>query len=204
MELITHIYIAKLKPGTTDDQVAVWLAAIAALKIDGMLEIRCGPDLGLREGNYDIGITADFTDAAAWHRYNDDALHNQIRNEHAKPIVEAQQRVQFQRSRPFEVPGDIRNVTLLTFKPGTPAGQGDKAAARLRQLHCRGMHHIDAGGDLGLQQGNASVGVICDFDSPEAYGVYDRDELHNDIRAQDVKPFAEAVRRAQFELPTGL
>ena len=199
--MITHIYVAKLKPGTSDEQVVAWLEAIQALEIEGMLELTCGPDLGIREGCWDVAITADFVDAAAWHRYNDDTIHNQIRNEQAKPIVEAQQRVQFERSRHFEVPGDIRNVTLLSLKADAPAGQGGNVAARLRQLRCKGMHHIDAGADLGLQQGNASVGVICDFDSPEAYAVYDADELHNEIREEDIKPYLEVVRRVQFELP---
>ena len=201
--MITHIYVAKLKPGTSDEQVVAWLEAIQALEIEGMLELTCGPDLGIREGCWDVAITADFVDAAAWHRYNDDTIHNQIRNEQAKPIVEAQQRVQFERSRHFEVPGDIRNVTLLSLKADAPASQGENIAARLRQLRCKGMHHIDAGADLGLQQGNASVGVICDFDSPEAYAVYDADKLHNEIREQDVKPHLEVVRRVQFELPAG-
>jgi len=199
--LITHVYVAKLKPGTPDAAVSTWLAAIDALDIEGMLEIRSGADLDLREGNWDVAITADFSDAAAWHRYNDDTLHNQIRSEHAKPIVEAQQRVQFQRSLRFEAPGDIRSVTLLTLKPDAPPGQGEKLAARLRQLRVKGMHNLDAGVDLGLQDGNASMGVICDFDSPEAYNAYDLDELHNQIRAEDVKPYAESVRRVQFELP---
>jgi hypothetical protein len=199
--VISHIYVAKLKAGTSDDQVVAWLAAIQALEIDGMLEIQSGVDLGLREGNWDVAITADFSDVAAWHRYNDDATHNQIRNDHAKPIVEAQQRVQFERNLHFEVPGDIRNVTLITFRPDAPAGHGEKLAARLRQVRCKGMHHLDAGPDLGLQDGNASVGVVCDFDSPEAYAVYDADEVHNQIRAEDVKPYAETTRRVQFELP---
>ena len=201
--MITHIYVAKLKSGTTDAQVADWLAAIQGLEFEGMLELVSGADLGLREGNWDVAITADFTDAAAWHRYNDDALHNQIRNEYAKPIVEAQQRVQFTRSLRFEVPGDIRNVTLLTLKPDAAAGQGEKVVARIRQLRVEGMHHLDAGVDLGLAQGNASGGVMCDFESPEAYNAYDLDQLHNEIREQDIKPYAEAVRRVQFELPAG-
>ncbi len=199
--MITHIYVARLKSGTSDAQVVAWLDAIQGLDIEGMLEIQSGPDLGLRGGNWDVAITADFVDAAAWHRYNDDALHNQIRSDHAKPIVEEQQRCQFERSRHFEVPGDIRNVTLVTFKPEAPAGQAQKAAERLRQLHCKGMHHIDAGADLGLQEGNASEGVVCDFDAPEAYAVYDNDELHNQIREQDIKPFVATIRRVQFELP---
>lgn len=201
--MITHIYVAKLKPGVSDDQLTAWLNAIAELRIEGMLELRSGVDLGLREGNYDVAITADFTDAAAWHRYNDDQLHNQIRAEHAKPIVEAQQRVQFQRSRHFNVAGDIRNVTLITFKAGTPGEQGTKAAQRLAGLRCHGMHHIDAGVDLGLQEGNATAGVVCDFDSPEAYAVYDQDRLHNEIRQEDILPFTEGVQRVQFELDAG-
>jgi hypothetical protein len=199
--LITHIYVAKLRPGTPDAAVADWLAAIQTLAIDGMSGLVSGPDLGLREGNWDVAITADFVDSDAWRRYNDDALHNQIRAEHAKPIVEAQQRVQFERSRHFDVSGDIRNVTLLGLTADAPEGQAGKLARRLVELRCRGMHHIDAGPDLGFQAGNASGGVICDFDSPEAYAVYDSDELHNTIRREDVQPYAETVRRVQFELP---
>jgi hypothetical protein len=202
--VITHIYVAKLKPGTTDAAVSDWLAAIQTLDIDGMSELVSGPDLGLREGNWDVSITADFVDADAWHRYNDDALHNQIRAEHAKPIVEEQKRVQFQRSRHFEVPGDIRNVTLLTLKPEAPQDQAAKLTSRLLTLRCRGMHHLDTGPDLGLVAGNAWAGVLCDFDSPEAYAVYDADELHNKIRREDIMPYAEAVQRVQFELPAHL
>lgn len=201
--MITHIYVAKLKPGTSDTAVAEWLAAIQGLQIAGMSELVSGADLGLREGNWDVAITVDFVDAAAWHRYNDDAVHNQIRAEHAKPIVEEQQRIQFLRSRHFEAPGDIRNVTLLTLKPDAPDGQAAKFSKRLHGLRCAGMHHLDAGPDLGLVAANASAGVICDFDSPEAYAVYDADELHNTIRREDVVPYAEAVRRVQFELPSG-
>ena len=198
--MITHIYVAKLKPGVSDEKVTAWLDAIRGLSIEGMLELRCGPDLGLREGNYDVAITCDFVDQAAWHRYNDDTLHNQIRAEHAKPIVEDQRRVQFLRNRHFEVPGDIRNVTLIDFREDTPSDAATRAAQRLLELRCQGMHHLDAGIDLGLVGGNSSAGVICDFDSPEAYAVYDADALHNEIRAQDIKPFAAGIRRVQFEL----
>jgi hypothetical protein len=202
--VITHIYVAKLKPGTSDAAVSEWLAAIQGLEIDGMTELVSGPDLGLREGNWDVAITADFDDAEAWHRYNDDALHNQIRAEHAKPIVAAQQRIQFLRNRHFEAPGDIRNVTLLALKPDAPEDQAAKLAQRLLMVRCGGMHHLDAGPDLGLLAGNASAGVLCDFDSPEAYAAYDSDELHNEIRREDVAPFAQAAQRVQFELPARL
>lgn len=201
--MITHIYVAKLKPGTSDATVAGWLEAIDGLEIEGMEELRSGPDLRLRDGNDDVAITADFTAVYAWHSYNDDARHNEIRAEQAKPIVASQQRIQFLRNRHFDVAGDVRNVTLVTLKKDAPADQGTKIAERLVQLRCRGMHHIYAGVDLGLQPGNATFGVICDFESPEAYAVYDRDELHNEIREHDIKPYVESIRRVQFELPPG-
>jgi len=198
--LITHIYVAKLKPDTPDDKIVAWLDAIRGLSIEGMIELRCGADLGLREGNNDVAITADFVDAEAWHRYNDDRLHNEIRAEHAKPIVADQRRVQFMRNRHFEVAGDIRNVTVIDLKDAAPAEQGTRIAQRLLEIRCAGMHHLDSGIDLGLQTGNATMGVICDFESPEAYAVYDADELHNRIRAEDVKPHVDKIRRVQFEL----
>lgn len=198
--MITHIYVAKLKPGVADTAVVAWLDALRGLRIDGMIELVCGFDLGLRVGNHDVAVTADFLSADAWHRYNDDTLHNQIRAEHAKPIVADQRRVQFIRNRHFEVPGDVRNVTLVDFKQDAPADQSAKAAQRLLQLRCHGMHHLDAGIDLGLQDGNATFGVICDFETPEAYNVYDADALHNEIRADDIAPYTATIRRVQFEL----
>ena len=198
--MIRHIYVAKLKPGIADETIAAWGEAIRGMTSVGMLALDFGVDLGLREGNYDVAITADFANVEAWRRYDQDEHHNRIRAEHAKPIVEAQQRVQFESRSHREQPGDIRNVTLITLKPTTPEGQPERISHRLLGLRCKGMHHLDSGPDLGLQEGNATLGVVCDFDSPEAYAVYDADELHNQIRREDTQPHAEMVRRVQFEL----
>jgi len=198
--VITHIYVAKLKPDATDAQVAAWLEAIQGLEIGGMSELRCGVDLGLRDGNDDVAITADFEDAEAWRRYDQDELHNQIRAEHAKPIVESQQRCQFTRHFRFETLCDIRNVTLITFKADAPEGHAGHVAERLQGLKVPGLAHLDAGPDLGLAPGNASAGVICDFEGAEGYLAYDRDALHNRIRQEDVLPYVESARRVQFEI----
>jgi len=195
--VITHVYVAKLKPGTPDEKVASWLEAIRGLVIDGMGEIRCGVDLGLRDGNDDVAITADFDDAEAWRRYDQDELHNRIRAEQAKPIVESQQRCQFTRQFHLET---LCSVTLITFKPDAPEGHAERVAQRLHQLKVPGLQHLDAGADLGLVPGNASAGVLCDFDGAEGYLAYDRDELHNQIRQEDVLPYVESARRVQFEL----
>ena len=198
--MITHLYVAKLKPGTPDARVADWLEAIRGLVIPGMSELKAGVDLALREGNDDVAITADFDNVESWRRYDQDELHNQIRAEHAKPIVESQQRCQFTRHLHFDVLSDIRSVTLVTFKPETPEGHAERMAKRLQQLKVKGMEHLDAGPDLGLAPGNATAGVLCDFDDAESYRAYDADELHNRIRQEDVLPYVETARRVQFEL----
>ena len=67
-------------------------------------------------------------------------------------------------------------------------------------LKVPGLAHLDAGPDLGLAPGNASAGVICDFEGAEGYLAYDRDALHNRIRQEDVLPYVESARRVQFEI----
>lgn len=197
--MITHIYVAKLRSGTPDEKVDAWLAAIRTLEVAGMSNLACGRDAGIREGNHDVAITADFEDEAAWRRYDEDPLHNRIRAEHARPIVEDQQRCQFEREgRPPG--GKLRNVTMITLRPNAPAGQAELAAGRLAALSAEGMRHIDAGADLGFQPGNASAAVIADFDGAEGYHAYDREAVHNQIRRDDIFPFLDRVRRVQFDL----
>src|SRR5207302_2211409 len=67
--VITHRYVAKLKPGTLHARVADWLQAIRGLVIPGMSELKAGVDLALREGNDDVAITADFDNVESWRRY---------------------------------------------------------------------------------------------------------------------------------------
>ncbi len=196
--MITHIYVAKLKPGTPADKVRAWLAEIDALQITGMRSLVGGTDLGLREGNQDVAIVGEFEDAQAWRRYDEDELHNRIRAEHARPLVESQQRVQFEApgDRP---PGRIRNVTLIDFKPDTDPDLVATASQRLAGLKVPGMHWIDAGPDLGLQTANASAGVICDFTDAAAYRAYDADGPHNEIR-RDIAHAMAGARRVQFQV----
>lgn len=197
--MITHLYVAKLKPETPPERVRTWLAEIDRLEIEGMRGLWSGTDLRIREGNYDVAITAEFADAAAWRRYDQDDLHNQIRAEHARPIVEAQRRVQFE-SGAAHVPGEIRNVTLIDFRPEAGDGFASGYAVRLAGLRVNGMRWIDAGADLGMQVGNASVGVICDFADADAYHRYDADPEHNALRREAASILAGAVR-VQFAVP---
>ena len=66
--MIRNVVVGKLKDGASREDAEKALAAIAALELEGCLDMRVGVDAGLREGNWDYSITADFTDADAYRR----------------------------------------------------------------------------------------------------------------------------------------
>jgi hypothetical protein len=73
--------LGRLKPDADRALLEEALAGMRALQVEGMLELRAGTDAGLREGNWDYGITADFADEAAYRRYDADEEHNRLRRE---------------------------------------------------------------------------------------------------------------------------
>lgn len=54
-----------------------------------------GSDVGLREGNWDFVIVADFVNAAAYQGYDEDVEHNQLRARLA-PFIDQVARAQFE------------------------------------------------------------------------------------------------------------
>lgn len=57
------------------------LAGIAALSLPGLLDMRTGTDLRLRDGGWDYAITNDWTDEASYRAYDADEEHNRLRRE---------------------------------------------------------------------------------------------------------------------------
>ncbi len=197
--MIRHLYTAKLKPGARPEAVAAWREALLGLRVEGMQSLLAGPDLELRAGNDSYAIVADFNDAEAWRRYDEDAEHNRIRREHAQPIVLVGHRVQFE--MPEERPsGSVRNVTLIGARPEAAPATIAELAAALRALRVDGMDWIQVEPDLGLREGNADLAVVADFDSIEAYHRYDQDEEHNRIRRELAGPNSAWVSRVQFRI----
>jgi Stress responsive A/B Barrel Domain len=94
--VIRNVVVGRLKDGASREDAEKALAAIAALELEGCLDMRVGVDAGLREGNWDYSITADFTDVDAYRRYDLDEEHNRIRREMFAPISEEIVRIQFQ------------------------------------------------------------------------------------------------------------
>lgn len=93
--MIRNVVVTKVKPGTTPDQVERAVNALLALQIPGVINISCGADAGLREGNADMAVVVDLEDEEAYRAYDADPEHNRIRREIIAPIAERVDRVQF-------------------------------------------------------------------------------------------------------------
>lgn len=93
--MIRHIVLMATNETATSEAVAEIRAALAALDAPGRVSFTMGPDLGLRAGNFDIALVADFEDEAAFFAYDADADHDRIRREMIAPITVRLERCQF-------------------------------------------------------------------------------------------------------------
>lgn len=94
--MIRNVVVGRLTPGAGREDAEKALAAIVALELEGCLDIKVGVDAGLREGNWDFSITADFADVESYRRYDLDEEHNRIRRELFAPISAEIVRIQFE------------------------------------------------------------------------------------------------------------
>ena len=93
--MIRNIVVGRLRPDVPPEAVDPALQALLGLRPDGLIEMRAGRDVGLRDGNWSYAITADFVDEDAYRRYDLEQEHNRIRRELFDPISESIARVQF-------------------------------------------------------------------------------------------------------------
>ena len=94
--MIRNVVVGRVHAGTSREDVERALAAIRALRVDGVAyELVAGRDVGLRDGNASYAITVDLADEEAYRAYDADAEHNRIRRELFAPISERIERVQF-------------------------------------------------------------------------------------------------------------
>ena len=71
------------------------LAGIAALRLPGLIDMKLGPDAGLRAGGWSFAITNDWTDIESYRAYDADPEHNVYRSAVAAVCAELA-RVQFE------------------------------------------------------------------------------------------------------------
>lgn len=92
--MIRNVVMGRLRPGVPRRQVEQALAALVALEPEGCLAMVVGVDAGLRDGNWDYAITADFVDEQAYRRYDLDVEHGRLRTELFAPMSEQIVRIQ--------------------------------------------------------------------------------------------------------------
>jgi hypothetical protein len=98
--VIRNVVLVKLKPGRDPAEIADIQEDFRRLNCPGTLSYTIGSDVGLRDGNWEFAIVADFADAEAYRNYDLDAAHNQARARlapHADEYARAQ----------FEVPDQL-------------------------------------------------------------------------------------------------
>jgi hypothetical protein len=92
--MIRNVVVGKLRSGVAPEDAEKALDAIMALDPPGCLDMKVGLDAGLREGNWDFTITADFADVESYQAYDGDDEHNRVRRELFAPISEQIVRIQ--------------------------------------------------------------------------------------------------------------
>lgn len=93
--MIRNVVLAKLKPGHDAAEVQRLQECFRNLNLPGTQRFTVGTDAGLRDGNWDFVIVADFDDVAAYRRYDEDAEHNRLRARLA-PMIEQISRAQLE------------------------------------------------------------------------------------------------------------
>lgn len=93
--MIRNVVMAKLKPGYDVYEVRAIQDGLRGLHTPGTLSYTVGFDAGLREGNWDFVIVADFADVEAYRTYDADEPHNALRARLA-PFVEQIGRAQIE------------------------------------------------------------------------------------------------------------
>jgi hypothetical protein len=92
--VIRHVALIHFKPEATPQQVEDVVAGLRAIPFEGLLNLTIGRDAGLRNGNADLAIVADFVDEASCRAYDVDAEHSRVRRELLAPILASVERCQ--------------------------------------------------------------------------------------------------------------
>ncbi|ORB29923.1 Dabb family protein [Mycolicibacterium parafortuitum] len=93
--MIRNVVLAKLKAGYDAAEVSSIQDGLRSLNTTGTVRYTVGTDAGLRDGNWDFVIVADFEDVDAYRTYDEDTAHNELRARLA-PFVDQIARAQFE------------------------------------------------------------------------------------------------------------
>jgi hypothetical protein len=93
--VIRSVAVLRFKEGTDDATVERVVNSMLGLQMPGLLNLSCGSDAGLRDGNAHAAVVADLEDEEAYRGFDTDPEHNRIRAELIAPHLERIERVQY-------------------------------------------------------------------------------------------------------------
>lgn len=87
--MIRTVAVVRLNPQAPADELAAFQAALAQLpgQVGTVRSFSFGADLGLRPGNRDFAVVADFASAEDFRIYNEHPAHQAIRDRWVGPLV---------------------------------------------------------------------------------------------------------------------
>ncbi len=96
----------------------------------------------------------------------------------------------------------IRHVVCLELAPETSEADRRAIVDGLGTLPgaIPEIRAYSFGLDLGLAEGNASVGIVADFDSPADFQVYAQHPAHLAVIAERIKPHVARRLALQYDL----
>jgi hypothetical protein len=93
--VIRNVTVVRFKDGTEEAALERIVNSLLGLQMPGLINLSCGVDAGLRDGNAHLAVVADLEDEAAYRGYDTDPEHNRIRAELIAPHLERIERVQY-------------------------------------------------------------------------------------------------------------
>jgi hypothetical protein len=96
----------------------------------------------------------------------------------------------------------FRHIVLLTLSSGAPDGAAGAIVDGLSTLPARidEIRSYSIGTDAGVNQGNADVSVVADFDDRDGYLVYRDHPAHRAVIDERITPVLESRSAIQYEI----
>ncbi len=96
--MLRHVVLFRLSEDAPEGAVESLSRGLSHLaqSIPDISRYSYGQDLGLREGNYDLGVVAEFQDVAAFHRYIEHPEHQAFLRDQLTPILAERVALQFE------------------------------------------------------------------------------------------------------------
>jgi hypothetical protein len=94
--VIRNVTLIEFKPDTPVEHLDAITEAMHKVRSPGLRSLTMGRDLGLRKGNLQYAVVADFDDEQGYRAFVEDPEHQRIAREMTMPAYIRYQRVQFE------------------------------------------------------------------------------------------------------------